>query len=475
MRAPVLALAVTAMLAAVPGLAETIEFTQAVTQALTANPQSLASAAREQAAEGQMRATRGKGLPNLRLQVSAARSNDPGQVFGYQLAQRNLTFRDFGLGSFSGIEDLDTAPAALNHPGYADNFNSAAILTVPLFAGGGDRARVRAAEALRAAASSGDEATRARLTFEVLRAYNGVAATRLLLEAARAARRAAQQDVDVAAALFKRGVTIESDLLTARANLARAGAAEKAAEADCDDALDAFRTVIAAPADSSVEPATAVDVALPELPLASLQTQAVTANPRVQALRHTVAARAAEHRAAQAANWPRVDLVARRDWNADTPALRAPSNTVMGVVSWDLFTSGAQSGGVAAAEAAWRAAQADLAAAENAIRLDVAKRYRAAQVAAARAQAAAVAAEQASEAARLLDLRYAQGLTPLDDLLNAQARRDTSRAEAVAGAYRAVLARASVLMAVDRLDPHRAVTRALAPVPAAAAPGRPGG
>lgn len=444
-----------------PCLAENLAFRQAVEQALGSNPQAQASAARAQAAGGRVRVVRGQGLPRLSVEFKAAYSDDPVQAYSYRLAQRKLTYSDFGLGSYSGPQDLNMAPPELNRPGYTGNFNSAAILRIPLFTGGADQARTRAAEASYEAAKFGNAATRSQVTFEVLRAYDGVAAARLLLEAARSARRAAEENVKTASALYKRGVTIKSDVLTARSNLARAGAVVDAAGAARDDALDSFRMVIAAPADSRVEPAAAVDVVPVGSTLSELQDQAIAANPRVRALSRTVAARAEELRAAHAANWPRVDLIARHDWNADTPALRTPSNTVMAVMSWNLFTSGSQRGGVDAARAEWRAARADLAEAKDRIRLEVAKRRRAAQVADAQARAADAAAAQASEAARLLRLRYAQGLVPLDDLLNAQARRDHGRAEAVAAAYRAVLARAQMLLALDRLDPKQAVTRPL--------------
>lgn len=447
--------------AGVPGYAEDLAFPQAVEQAWKANPQTQASAARAQAAGGRVQAVRGQGLPSLSLELKAAYSDDPVQAYSYRLAQRKLTFSDFGLGSYTGPADLNLAPSELNRPGYASNFNSAAVLRIPLFAGGGDQARTRAAEAYFEAAKFGNAATRALVTFEVLRAYDGVAAARLLLDAARSAQRAAEENVKNASALYKRGVTIKSDVLTARANLARSGAVVAAAKAARDNALDSFRMVIAAPADSRSEPAAAVDVVLNKSPLVVLQNQAITANPHVRALSRTVAAHAEELRAARAANWPHVDLIARHDWNADTPALRAPSNTVMAVMRWNLFTSGAQRGGVDAARAEWRAAVADLAEAKDMIRLEVAKRRRAAQVADAQAKAADAAATEASEAARLLNLRYAQGLTPLDNLLNAQARRDHGRAEAVAAAYRAVLARAQLLLALNRLDPRRAVTRPL--------------
>lgn len=446
---------------AAPCFAEKVAFPQAVELAWGANPQVQASAARAQAAGGRVRAVRGQALPSFSVEVKAAYSDDPVQAYSYRLAQRKLTFSDFGLGSYSGPGDLNLAPPELNRPGYTSNFNSAAILRIPLYAGGGNQARSRAAEARYKAAEFGDEATRAHVAFEVLRAYDGVAAARLLLDAARSAQRAAEENVKVASALYKRGVTIKSDVLTARANLSRAGAAVAAAEAARDDALDSFRMVIAAPADSGIEPAAAVDVVLSKSPLSVLQDKAISANPHVQSLARTVAARAEELRAARAANRPHVDLIARHDWNADTPALRAPSNTVMAVMSWNLFTSGAQRGGVDAARAEWRAAQADLAGAKDMIRLEVAKRRRAAQVADDQARAADAAAAQASEAARLLNLRYTQGLAPLDDLLNAQARRDHGRAEAVAAAYRAVLARAALLLALDQLDPEQAIMRPL--------------
>ena len=461
MRAVTVIITAAVLFVSAPCIAENIAFQQAVEQALGANPQTQASEARAQAADGWARAVRGQGLPSLSVEVKAAYSDDPVQAFSYRLAQRKLTFSDFGLGSYTGPGDLNVAPPELNRSGYTSNFNSAAILRVPLFTGGGDQARTRAAEARYQAAVFGNAATKAQVTFEVLRAYDGVAAARLLLDAARSAQRAAVENVKTAGALYKRGVSIKSDVLTARANLARAGAVVAAAEAAQDDALDSFRMVIAAPLDSRLEPDTAVDVVLNESPLSVLQQQAITANPRVQALSRTVAARAEELHAAHAANWPRVDLIARHDWNADTPALRAPSDTVMAVMSWNLFTSGAQKGGVDAARAEWRAAQADLAGAKDMIRLEVAKRRRAAQVADTQAKAADAAATEASEAAHLLDLRYAQGLAPLDDLLNAQARRDHGRAEAVAAAYRAVLARAALLLALDQLDPKQVITRPL--------------
>ncbi|MDE2149488.1 MAG: TolC family protein [Gammaproteobacteria bacterium] len=471
MRGWVLAVAVSAVFVSARTCAETIDFQHAVAQAWRANPRSLAAAAREQAARGQVRAARGSGLPSLRLQFQAARSDDPVQAYSYRLAQRDLSFADFGLGSFAGPQSLNVAPPELNRPGYVSNFNSAAIVTVPLFAGGGNLARLHAAQARQRAAGAGAAATKARLTYEVLRAYDGVATRDELLRAARAARQAAEEDLQAAQDLFRRGVVIRSDVLTAQANLERARADEQAAAADRDDARDAFRTVIGAPEDHSLEPGAAVDVPLPDLAPSTLQRLALQATPRLQVLKAQAQAALEKVRQARAVDWPRVDLVARHDWNASSPALRAPSNTVMGVVTWDVFASGAHRGAVAAATAQWRAAQADLDDAENALKLEVMQRYRQAQSAALSARAAQAAAQQAAEASRLLALRYQQGLTPINQLLDAQARRDQARAQAAVTLYQAVLARAAVLLAIDRLDPQQAVPLAAAPEVALAAGG----
>ncbi len=462
---PVVALVLmTTAVAAQSVAAEVIAFPQAVARALTGNPQAIASSFRTQAAQGQVVSTRGSGLPSLQVQVGAARSNDPLAVLGYRLQQHNASFGDLGLNDYTGPGSANTAPTGLNEPGYANNFNTAVILTVPIYAGGGDQARLRVAQAQRAAATENDAAFRAQLTFDVLRSYNGVAAAEQLLAAAHVAHRAADKNLSSAQALFRRGVVIQSDVLTARAQVQQTGAAEQAARAASEDALDSFRSVIGAASDTHLHPGEPVTLPLPSLDVAALQNLAMQANPQLQALRETVASRAAQRRVAQAANWPRVDLIARHDWNADTPAFRAPSNTVMGVLSWSLFTSGAQTGGVDAATAQWQAAKADLAAAENALRLETSRRYRAVRTAAAQALAARIAVAQAAEAARLLSLRYAQGLSPIDSVLDAQARRDRARAQSVEAAYQAVLARAALLVAIDRLNPDNAVVKPLVPL-----------
>lgn len=443
--------------------AQVIGFSEAVKLALTRNPAMLASRALQRAAEGRVTSERGSLWPSLTLQTSAARSNDPLKVLGYRLAQRNATFADLGLGSYSGPGSLNEIPSDLNRPGYLNDFDTGIIVTVPVFAGGSRHAHLSAAKAQRAVITAEGRQTRIQLIFDVLRAYDGVATARQLLDATQTAKVAASQDLKTAEALYRKGVVIKSDVLTARANLDEMNTAVEAARASEADILDAFRSAIGDRTGNSLEPGKPVTTPLPSLDLGALQQLAVRTNPRIQALRESVAKRRADRRAAEADYWPRIDLVVRHDWNAESPAFRAPSNTVMAVMTWKLFGFGTRSGKVGATTGAWQAAKAQLDGAELTLRQKVASRYRAIQVTEDRARAAAAAARQTQEAAHLLFLRYKQGLTPINALLNAQARRDRMVAEDVEAVYQAVIARAQLLLAVGRLGTVWPVATPLAP------------
>jgi len=434
--------------AAVP---EAVNFQQAVRLALTANPRALASTAQVQAARAGVTEARGRALPQLGLVLNAARSDNPLNVFGYRLAESSATFADFGLGEYTGPGSVNTAPTALNVPGYANNYDTGVVLSIPLFAGGADQAHIKESHALLAAAQQGDAAARAGLIYEVLQAYAGVRATQELAAAARQALAAAQAYAGTAASLYRQGIVIESDVLLAKAHAESARAALSAAEAEAQNQLDAFRMLIGRP-DSDLVPGLAVEMPAPAGTLLTLEDQALAHNPQLLAMRSRKVAGEAATGAARAAYWPQVNLVLRHDWNADSLALRAPSNTVMALFSWQIFNSGAQYGALQRAEAEQRRAAAQYQATADAIRLAVDRTFRGAETAALQAQASDLIAGQARQAAHLLSLRYAQGLTTLAQLLDGQARLDAARAGRVQAHYDALLARARLRLLTNELD-----------------------
>lgn len=432
--------------------AEVIGFPDSVKLALAHNPLMLASRADRRAAKGNINSKRSSFWPVLTLQSSAARSDDPLTVLGYRLAQRNATFADLGLGSYSGSTSINETPSDLNRPGYLNNFDTGIVLTVPLYAGGSRHAHLSAAKAQEAAANDASQRTRMQLIFDVLRSYDGVAAARQLLNATQTARTAAASDLKAAEALYKKGVVIKSDVLTAQANLEEKNAAVEAALAAEADILDDFRSTVGLGARNPSEPGKPVTVPLPSLNLHALQKLALQMNPRIRELRDAVAKKSADRRAAEADYWPRVDLVMRHDWNAESPAFRGPSNTVMAVMTWKLFTFGARSNNLDARTSEWHAAEDRLAAAKIALRQEVASQYRSIRVTSDRSRSALAASRQSTDAARLLFFRYKHGLTPINALLNAQARKNRMLSQAVEAGYKAIMARAVLLLTMGRLD-----------------------
>lgn len=452
-----------ALLAAGAARAQSIDFAAAVQRALTANPEAVQSAAATTGAAAGVQAARGARLPHVDFSVNAARSNDPLQVFGYRLSQRSASFRDFGLGEYAGPGSLDTTPAALDRPGYAVNYNTGLAVTMPLYSGGRERAGVRAAEARLTASREQQALTRARLMFEVLRSYEGVFAARDMATAAQQARTAAERYLKTAEQQRAQDLALKSDVLTARAHHAGARADEQAARAAVANAEERFRVTIGAERRAGLVPGAAVQVQKPRGSLDEMEARALRANRHIAALRARLEAGRAGVDSARAANWPQVNLTLRHDWNAATPALHAASNTIVASVQWNLFSAGTRQAAVAEAESARRGSAAALRAAEDQVRLDVARRYRAANTADAKVAASEETRREAAEAARLVGLRYRQGIAALSDVLDAQARLDRARADAVQARYDALLTRAELRLTLNELNP--AAVHAAPPAP----------
>lgn len=438
--------------------ADQIDYTAAVHQALARNPALAASTARTDAAEGGVEAARGAGLPRLSLQVNAMRSNDPLNVFGFKLRRREASFADLGLGEYTGPGSLDTAPDALNQPGYDTNVDTALALTVPLYAGGGDSARLDAARSQLSASRHQNDFTRQQLAVEVLRRYQGVFAARQMAHAASQAREAAQRFLATTEALEDKGMALQSDVLTARSHLSQARTAEQSAQADVDNALDAFRNVIGAERGSAVLPGAPVDLPAPDGDLAALEQRAASHNLRLQALQAQLHASDANLDAASARNLPRVDLTLRRDWNADAFALDTPSNTALLTLSWDLFTSGSQRGATRQARGQRNAVAAELRDSRAQLRLQVARAVRGMDTAAQQVATHRNTLAQAREAARLIRLRYAQGLSTVNDMLSAQARLDQARAGLIQARYDLLLAKAGLRLLLNDFSPSAVTT-----------------
>ena len=388
----------------------------------------------------------------LSASLEASRSNDPLNVFGAKLSQRQATFADFGADQFTGPGSLNVAPQALNYPGAYNNFNTSVQIVWPLYEGGRTSAAVSEAEAQIKAARNGNIAARQDVIFSVLRAYEGVRATNAELSVAKHARTAAASYLATAQKRYKLGTALKSDLLTAQVSYDQSRLAERNAQDQLDNAREYLRILTGLPEGTDISIGPPAEPDMPTEPLTELKSEAAVRNPTLAALRDRVNSSRAAVSGEKAAYLPRFSLVLRRDWNDRTLGLSAPSYTVAGVVSWDLFDFGTRRGSVDQATGKLDSAEGRFDAYKQRLLVDVDSSWRSAREAADRVEVSRTAVVQAGEAQRILRLRFGQGLTTITELLDGQARLQQAQSNLVAARYQLRVSRAALLAELGMLD-----------------------
>ncbi len=185
--------------------AEPWTFERAIAQALRNNPDVRLAQQRIFAAQAGLRQANAAFMPHLQVQSSYVRSDNPVTVFGYELNQR----------SFSFATDFNDVPDA-------DNLNVKGLVTVPLYAGGGNVAGRHAAQANTAATKLNAEAVRNALGFEVARAFLTVLKTREFIRATEAGVRSFESSLAIAQKRLNAGTLLKSDVLDVEVRLAQA-------------------------------------------------------------------------------------------------------------------------------------------------------------------------------------------------------------------------------------------------------------
>lgn len=435
--------------------AERLEYQQCVAAALDQNPDLAISGAQIEQAEAAVRQASGNRMPRVNLSLTATRSNDALNAFGMKLGQRNATFGDFGAGEFNPLNPnvLAVAPHDLNHPDAVNNFNSRIELLVPVYNGGMVQSYVDTAKAYVRAARSGDEMARQQLIKHVLMAYQGVHAARAYIKLAEEGRAAAEEYVRLSDKLYKQGMVVKSDVLSAQVNLEDIKLKLSEARNAEAAALDQLALLMGKSLDEPLDVGAPVT---PELLAGSeveLRARAVNENAGLRALRSQLEAAGAQVGAARAGKKPQFNVMLRQDWNDSNLGLDASSYTLAGVLSWSAFDGGVSNASIDRASAQRSELVAKLRQAEQGIGYQVADARRKAIEAEESISARQVGLEQAKEAQRLVRKRYENGMATLIELLGAQAQLDKANADLVAARYALAVNRAELKRAVGVLAP----------------------
>ncbi|MDG6779054.1 TolC family protein [Thiomicrorhabdus sp. zzn3] len=417
--------------------AETLEFKRCVELTLNQNPETAVSAFRIEQAKSAYQEASSSRLPQITASFTASNSDNPLNVFGMKLQQRDASFADFGFAEFDSTNPnlLNVVPDDLNHPDARTDFNTRLEMLIPVYNGGKISSYQKQAKSMIDAAQHGDEAVRQMLTFNVYKAYEAVHTARAYIEVAQKAVLAADSYVKTTANLVEQGVLVRSELLSAKVNQSNARMALEKAQNQEKVALESLKMLMAMDSVQTLDIGKRVDMEMPADNLDDMIAMALAKNPQLEAKRYQVNSSYAAVGASKAGLYPSFNVMARQDWNDDQVGFNNASYTVAGVVSWKITDFGVTSSGVDKANAAAKAEEYQLRSQENQVRLNLITAWNNLDVAKKQVHVNQLAVEQAEEAQRLVLKRYKNGVATMTEVLASQALLDKARAEVVAATY----------------------------------------
>lgn len=389
-------------------------------------------------------------LPGLRVEAGWMRTTDPLSAFGFVLRQRAMTPEAFD-------------PARLNAPPATSGVGSALVLEQPLLNLDAWLGRKAAAMA-NGAAQAAERWTATVVRVDVVRAWFGGVLASDKVGTLEAAFQAATSHVRQATALLDQGMVTRADLLLAQVKAGELEADLLAAKGDQQLAVSRLAMVLGTPEDSALRlPARLPDAPVVATALAGLQDAGGNPLERadVEAARYGDAAARGDLRRTRASLLPRINGVARYDWNDREAVFGGRPGWTLGIMaSWSPFTGAAELSAVRAAQGRVAIAEAGAEVAAAQAQLESAERQNALAVALARLAITERSVEQSTEAHRLVGRSYAGGLVTITELLAAAAAETGARLARAATLYAALVAAAERQQAFGlSLDPLTALGR----------------
>jgi outer membrane protein len=423
-----------------------ITLEQAVQMGLQHNPAFQTSTDEADAAHARLKQVQSAWLPRFDFHQDFTRGNNPVYVFGTKLTQRQFSNADFGLNN-------------LNTPTPLDNFQTRFDGQWRLFDSGQTLFHQRSAKRLVSAADFEREQARQDLILEIVRTYYGVLVLKEKGKAADEAVKTAEVSAQRMGTMHTAGMLVDSDLLSAKVFVSQMKDRQIRAQNELALAEMQLAREMGATLDAPAEPIGIL--AEPENLSKTMQEWTKTAleeRPGLRAVQLQETALGEERKAAKAEFGPKVGLFGSTERDAMTLAGPSGTNWTAGArLDFNLFAGGAQKAYLAEATANESKAKHNAEWFRSGVQMEVRKAYLDGNAAAQRAAAARDAAEQAKESLRIVQNRYAAGLTTVTELLRVQ----TAELDATTGYLAALqdwqMARAELERAAGVLTPESAL------------------
>jgi len=404
-----LALLGTLIFPAFTAAAGPLSLDEAIRHALSQNPELRAADRQAQTADARTDAAKGALLPQIGVRYMVRRSDNPLDAFADKLNTRTVTSADFD-------------PARLNNPETSTLHAAQLSLELPIYTGGRLVAGIREAGANAKAARLGYERRQQTTVYNTLHAYRTAQAAAYALTIANDAVEAAREHAETTARLVRQGRIVASDRMTAELSLASAESLREQAANRQRLAIEELRLVTGLPADAELLlPPWETPAAAVAMPAAGESEQRALATRKdLKANEALIQANRTKITAARAVFQPQIGVIATDTWYDDNAALNNKSQSIMGVVSMNLFNGGRDWHGLTAAQRDTEQTELRLEGLQQAVRSEVRAAASRLTEASARRNIAGQSVDKARENVRLVKQRYGEGRTILIDLLMAE-------------------------------------------------------
>jgi outer membrane protein TolC len=417
---------------------EALTLPLAVEIALRTNPLTRATASGREIADARLDEARAGRFPVVQLSESLMNGNNPVFVFGSLLEQARFRQRNFDLRS-------------LNNPDPLNNFRFSLTIKAPLYDQRQTATRVNQAQFGRQQADAETDATAQRIRFETLRAFYGVLLARANKEVADEAVKLAEADVKRSRDRVEAGAAVASDLLSAEVQLADFRQRQIEAEGEIITAQAALNTALGLPINTPQQvTGQLVEKAFNLTDQDELIRQALRSRPDYRRAALSLRSSAEQVKGARGEYLPRVDVFASAGASRNNWVGGSGDYIVGASVTFNLFDAGrnARINQARAAESLAASQQEHLA---NQIRLEVARAYQRFVSARERVKVAERVIAHATEALRIVQDRYNEGLTTITETLRAETALAQAQSNLLSARYDYYVGYAALLLASGRL------------------------
>lgn len=410
----------------------------AVEVALKTNPMTRAAGFGREMADAQIEEARAGRMPLLQVSENFAAGNNPVFVFGSLLEQGRFAQRNFDL-------------LRLNNPDPISNFRTSLSFRMPVFDQRQTATRIERSKLGRQMADKQTTLIEQQIRFATLKGYYDLLLAEARKEVADEAVKMAEADVKRSRDRVETGLAVVSDLLAAEVQLAEFKQQQIESQGEIMTARAALNTAMGLPVNASQKIHGALLEKSFDLPAQEeLVRQALENRPDYSRAGLTLASNETAIRGVRGETLPRVDVYANVGVSTHNLTGGSSDYTVGASVTFDLFNAGRKAR-LAQAQAARSMAESEQQNLANQIRLDVVRAEQQFIAARERLAVASRIISHATEALRIVQDRYNEGLTTITEVLRAETALTKARMNVLAARHDHYIGYGQLLLVTGRL------------------------